>query len=751
MKRLLSRHYFPDFLSLLVIFLTIVFAYMPLLYPDIKIFITPDRYLSDILHFNLPLKHLLAESLRNGTWPPVWTNLIGTGFPLVAEAEIGAFSIINIVLFGLFDEALAFTLTSLTSSLLIAFSSFAIARMITRSRMSAIFFAVAYTFTGFLTVQIAHQNHLQTLAFMLAYFAVLLYSVKHTESRIRFLIPLIFSQAIFAGHYQYVFMGGITLFLIWLLYFRSIVPKKTQFTLLVLTSIGVLISAIQIIPTTEFFLLTKRLTYDPASANHMTLGHLKQLVAPFAMGDIRNGSFPLFTLNASYWETLPYVGTVPFIFWVVSIFLSFHYKALRFFLSMTVILFLLAFEQASPLYVIFSLPPFSFFRMHSRFIAFGVFFLLLGSMFAVQVLLKKFLRAASFLPFLIGGILISACSIELITFFRSYNPTEKATVVYKKPDIFSTLSSSDRVLALQPAISWAALQKKTGWRDMHKYLYLLGDGTPNSTMLWNIANAHIYSGFSLSKQTSILSLFYQEISDNPETGTTKLTNVGHKFLDFMGVTHLISIYETHDPSLMLVDYQEPPSDDLPSLYLYKRKVPSHISLTDTAVIAHSIENIVEHLKKTEENANVSYLSDRRESGTLICKSTIKSSVKQLQDSQTRVTFAIATPCDTYAVIQTYFYPGWRAYIDGKAVPIVPANIISMGIKIPEGDHILSIAFISQSFLYGGVITLAGIALYLLSIIIGARSQDESYDTHVPYARPKNGTSRIHRKNRDTTG
>jgi len=61
--------------------------------------VTPDYGLSDVWNFNYPLKNLLSESLKQGKIP-FWTDMIGNGFPIAAEGQIGAFSPINWLVLG---------------------------------------------------------------------------------------------------------------------------------------------------------------------------------------------------------------------------------------------------------------------------------------------------------------------------------------------------------------------------------------------------------------------------------------------------------------------------------------------------------------------------------------------------------------------------------------------------------------------------------------------------------------------------
>lgn len=104
--------------------------------------ITPDYGLSDIWNFNYPLKNLLSESLKQGS-VPLWTDMIGNGFPIAAEGQIGAFSPLNWFIFGLLPMPQAFA-AAIFLAFLIAFTgSYLLMRKIglpkTLSAISALF------------------------------------------------------------------------------------------------------------------------------------------------------------------------------------------------------------------------------------------------------------------------------------------------------------------------------------------------------------------------------------------------------------------------------------------------------------------------------------------------------------------------------------------------------------------------------------------------------------------------------------
>ena len=68
-----------------------------------KILFTPDLSASDAFHFNASLKYYLWKSIRAGI-VPFWTDQLQSGFPLLAEGQIGALFLPHYLIFPFFSS-----------------------------------------------------------------------------------------------------------------------------------------------------------------------------------------------------------------------------------------------------------------------------------------------------------------------------------------------------------------------------------------------------------------------------------------------------------------------------------------------------------------------------------------------------------------------------------------------------------------------------------------------------------------------
>jgi len=92
------------------------------------------------------------------------------------------------------------------------------------------------------------------------------------------------------------------------------------------------------------------------------------------------------------------------------------------------------------------------------------------------------------------------------------------------------------------------------------------------------------------------------------------------------------------------------------------------------------------------------------------RATIDFDALRLNELQLRVDM----PADGYLVLSEVWYPGWQAWVDGEAAPVLRANYAFRAVRLTPGQHQVRLTFAPRSWLVGLVVTLATLAVVAVS-------------------------------------
>jgi len=92
-----------------------------------------------------------------------------------------------------------------------------------------------------------------------------------------------------------------------------------------------------------------------------------------------------------------------------------------------------------------------------------------------------------------------------------------------------------------------------------------------------------------------------------------------------------------------------------------------------------------------------------------------------QYSPSEVAIRVETPDSSFLVLTDTFYPGWRAYFDGKAGAIYRAYGVARAVFVTAGSHKVVFRYEPDSFRMGGAITLASVSLVAVLYAIKLRA------------------------------
>ena len=72
----------------------------------------------------------------------------------------------------------------------------------------------------------------------------------------------------------------------------------------------------------------------------------------------------------------------------------------------------------------------------------------------------------------------------------------------------------------------------------------------------------------------------------------------------------------------------------------------------------------------------------------------------------RVCIETDTAVRQFLVLSDVNYPGWRAYVDGHATPVLPTNGVFRGVSVPKGIHTVEFRFSPNRLRIGIALSLA---------------------------------------------
>lgn len=719
------------FLPLILLSLFIVGFFLPILFfPTPKLFATPDYGRSDIWNFNMPLKFFLSESLKRRELP-LWNKDIGTGFPVLAEGQIGTFFLPNLILFGFLPFFLAWNLGYLLAFFTASFGTYLYGRKIGLSETAALLAALVFSFSAVFIVQVSHYNLIQANSL----FPWLLLFTEYLAERkwygfVGFVVLL--SQQIFAGFPQSVLISLTAIIVIHLGKTWFMKPRmKNLLTGLCLflagLLLGIALSAAQVLPLLELQSKSIRaggLSYDLATHFSFPWKNLVTFLNPYAFGDPRLGSYPFEALvtGSIFWENAGYMGVLPFIGALCSLLVIRKNTWARIYWFTALVALLLMTGKYSPLYFIYSFMPFSFFRVPSRFIILFVWSLTMLSSLTLNEFAKNIRAKRKNVSAILLTLFTTISLVDILFFAFYYNPTTSVADFEQVPQTARLLASSQgRILTVGNEFVWNEVFKTRGWQDMKPYLYFRSGLAENVNLFYHLSNLLAYTALSPRR----LDILTRLVKDNIDLrdGVASISATGIKVLKLNNVQTLISSTEVQGSGLSENDRVQSAPLALPGYRLYKIPDPlPRAYLTTNATEAATVSEAVVGIWRSEFYPNAPVILEEKPQVSASARPVTGSITTRVNEHQL-VTLDVTAEEKSYLVLADSFYPGWTATLDNTVVPILPANINQRAILVPPGQHRLSFTYQPKMFMRGLQLSLLGyigFAAMTVTLILNSR-------------------------------
>jgi len=72
------------------------------------------------------------------------------------------------------------------------------------------------------------------------------------------------------------------------------------------------------------------------------------------------------------------------------------------------------------------------------------------------------------------------------------------------------------------------------------------------------------------------------------------------------------------------------------------------------------------------------------------------------------------------VLTDVHFPGWKATVDGRSVPIERVDYLLRGVVVPPGTHTVEFSYEPSSFRAGWIVAVLGLLAVLAAVAVGLR-------------------------------
>ncbi len=697
-----------------IIITIVIFAFFYRLFiPHLSFYTTPDYGRSDAVSLSIANKFYYSKELKENRIP-IWNPDIGTGYPTLAEGQTAVFFIPNLIMFRVLSFALAYNLTLVLSLLLAGWGIYLFTRSLGLSKHAAIYAGTIFPLGGFFIFHVQHHNLIQTASLTPWLFWQIEEFLKSKKLKNLLIFSLILSQQFMAGFPQITLYTLIALALYLGLkhLFEKSKPVKIYIAVTLAIILGILIAAVQIIPSYEFLQNSSK-NSDPKQILEQfpyVTKNLLQFFDPFILGSPKNGSYPRWIPGkwGIFWESQGYLGILPLVL-ATAIIIAVSIKKLKvrpkiyIFAYLLFVTLILSLGKESPTHVLYSIPPLSFFRVPSRF--------LLISQFSLVILAAYFVDKIKNQLFVFAIITISILNLYIRT--TNYNPLEKASDVLEYPQTAAFLKTQEieNIIPIGSMSDWNEIFLKHGWENnLDYYKEARNYSDQNSNLIYGVKNAFAYESMQTKRYSTKNSILLS--GTTLKNNTILLSDPASKVINSDNVSHIITTKELLNPDFEKI-FESQAKDITYKIYKNKKDLQKYF-LTGNFLVAKNIPQIVSAINSDTIDPQKGVILE--EDPGQIFENTDNYQISELVNKPTHQKLQIRSQESALLVVNESYYPGWIAKIDGNKTKILPANINSRAIVIPTGNHVIEFIYESKTIAYSAALSVFALLITLVAIL-----------------------------------
>ncbi len=147
-----------------------------------------------------------------------------------------------------------------------------------------------------------------------------------------------------------------------------------------------------------------------------------------------------------------------------------------------------------------------------------------------------------------------------------------------------------------------------------------------------------------------------------------------------------------------------------------------------AIVIPDDETLKEELIKAENGVllNTLYITKKElekipKNPDLNCGQDKKEKIETVKYNINEITLTAEVNCNGFLSSSEIYYPGWKASVDGKEVPILKSNYSFRSLYLPAGKHQVKFYYSPEIYILGGLISLFSLVVSILFIHICYKS------------------------------
>lgn len=682
-----------------------------------------DIYASDLLNDRLPARAFVGGSLRRGELP-VWVPGIYTGFPSLAQVEMGAAYPSNLILFGVLSPYTAIAWAQILPLLIAGFGTFMLAGQLGVAFEGRLLAAGVFALSGFLIAHLRQLNMVDAAAWVPLLAACTERIATGRAGRAPMLLAIVWAMQLLAGHPQISYYTALVLGVYLFARAIQVRGRRTVFEALrralpfcCAIFLGTFLAAVQILPALELVRLTYReggLSYADAAKYAASPLGVWTFWIPDLFGDARTDSF---RLSGIHWEQYAYVGVLPVLLTLVALVVARRSPRVLLLAGGAVASYLMVLGPNTPFFgwAHAVVPGMSFFRFPTRFLLFVDLAIALLAGFGLAACLAPLPKAARRLA---AAAALTLTAGDLWVHQMRQVPqvdTSRWTAPIDSHRMLATALAADpgpwRYYSLDaPLVHAQTYHAAGGWSgDLSPYVALRSLLQPSFNLLFDLESPDGYSNlvpryyeavWGSEKKVGVVPRRHLETGElEPEFAKTlRLFNVRYLLsrvpirseeLRSLGRSNEgVELHELHDPlpRAFVVERLVPARDDAEALKLMTN---ASFDPTREAVVDGSGPSLPEDAASSRE-------------------------VRILRRGNTEVAVRASLDRPGLLVLSEGYYPGWRVTVDGTDAELWRVNLMMRGVSLPAGEHEVVFRFRSSAIRIGGALSMiAALALFAL--------------------------------------